>query len=155
MLDPKWHTWYTRYWVEILDHWSRVGVEVAARRKSGCTKYLAAPPYILILGYGCQPNFSSSDLISPSHPTFSWAVGTHTRYLMHMVRLGSVYCASVLTQNTTCTGMGRTLWNEILDPSKIDPIFSFTPWAHQAPDTPGQSNTFEHLRYCSTFKALK
>ena len=87
MLDPKWYTWYMRYWVEILDHWSRVGVEVAARRKSGCTKYLAAPPYILILGYGCQPNFSSSDLISPSHLTFSWPVDTHTRYLLHMVHL--------------------------------------------------------------------
>ena len=38
-------------------------------------KISAAPPYILIPGYRCQPNFSSSDPISQL--TSSWAPDAH------------------------------------------------------------------------------
>ena len=69
-------------------------------------KISAAPPYILIPGYRCQPNFSSSDPISPPG------------HLMHMVHLKDEagWCSHAELRTTMNKYYPPNILNVILDP---------------------------------------
>ena len=98
--EAKWSIWsmiyFTKYEIipvfyEVQDielrftAWSLIRAEVGVRWLLGASLVVqnicCGPPYILILGYPCQPNFSSSDPISS---ITSLLAGTPGTYLMHM-----------------------------------------------------------------------